>query len=326
MKKNHIYSILLLALLSLSLVSCIRDDRDDCGLKVRFVYDKNMLGVDAFAVSASEVNLWVFDNAGNLVLHQFQSSDLDKGMSIEAGKLAPGSYKFVAWAQNREHSAQSADFAIPALAVGDNYGKLCGELQTSGGKFAAPLNAAFVGVADAEVVQRENDDFVVNLRKITNKVRVILMPNRPVVDLKSDNYDITIADCNARLEYDASNTAKIPVVYSPYSQRLESADSRSDDAVVDKAVVADFDLSRLFVDDNARLSVKNVSSGTGMLDINLAWLLTLQGIGENKWGAQEYLDRQDYFSLTFFFDGDTWMQNRIVVNGWVLSLSGIELD
>ena len=65
------------------------------------------------------------------------------------------------------------------------------------------------------------------------------------------------------------------------------------------------------------------------MNLNLAWFLSLQAIGEHRaeWSDQEYLDRQDEFAMTFFIDADqgTWMQTHFVVNGWVLSLEDVEL-
>lgn len=55
--------------------------------------------------------------------------------------------------------------------------------------------------------------------------------------------------------------------------------------------------------------------------------LSLQGIGEHRteWSNQEYLDRQDYYNLNFFVQGNVFMMSKIVVNGWVISLNDVHL-
>lgn len=55
--------------------------------------------------------------------------------------------------------------------------------------------------------------------------------------------------------------------------------------------------------------------------------LSLQGIGQHRteWSNQEYLDRQDYYNLNFFVQGNVFMMSKIVVNGWVVSLSDMHL-
>ena len=79
-------------------------------------------------------------------------------------------------------------------------------------------------------------------------------------------------------------------------------------------MTADFNTSRILDGSNARLVVRNASSGREILNINLPWT------------NQEYLDRQDEYSMTFFIDGATWMETKIVVNGWVLSLQDIDFS
>ena len=93
--------------------------------------------------------------------------------------------------------------------------------------------------------------------------------------------------------------------------------------------MTELNTSRLIYDDEPRLIIRDTRGGQEMLNINLTWLLSLKAIGEHRadWSDQEYLDRQDEYAMTFFIDADngTWMQNRILVNGWVLSLEEIEL-
>lgn len=37
------------------------------------------------------------------------------------------------------------------------------------------------------------------------------------------------------------------------------------------------------------------------------------------WSLQEYLDRQDEYVITLFFDNDKWMDVTIIINGWVVN-------
>ena len=94
-----------------------------------------------------------------------------------------------------------------------------------------------------------------------------------------------------------------------------------------RAVVADLNTSRLLGDASPRLIITDKKKGKVLLNLNLTWFLSLQGIGEHRaeWSDQEYLDRQDYYNLTFFVQGDVFMTGKIVVNGWVVSLNDVHL-
>ncbi len=190
------------------------------------------------------------------------------------------------------------------------------------------LNSLLNGVLQAEV-SGANRHLTIEMMKCTNALRVILMPARAGKTLVSEEYDIHIEGRNGWLSYDASTYQADPVIYYPYDQKLEKREAGNDGgSEIDNAVVADINTSRILYGSNPRLVIKNTSLDKDVLNIDLAWFLTLQAIGEHKgeWSNQEYLDRQDEYAMTFFIDNSTWMTTRVIVNGWVLSLEDTELD
>ena len=65
-----------------------------------------------------------------------------------------------------------------------------------------------------------------------------------------------------------------------------------------------------------------------VFDHSLPWFLALCGERQGKgWDAQEYLDRQDHYILTFYVPDkrDYTLDAKVKVNGWVLNLQNTDL-
>ncbi|MDE5807422.1 MAG: FimB/Mfa2 family fimbrial subunit, partial [Muribaculaceae bacterium] len=66
-----------IALVSLSSCGMMTEEEPDCNpyYKVRFIFEKNMLFIDAFRTQVGEVDLYAFDSAGNLVWKGHEEGD-----------------------------------------------------------------------------------------------------------------------------------------------------------------------------------------------------------------------------------------------------------
>ena len=349
MKTSNAIKSLLLVLfawsMALAMSSCIYDDLSKCGLTVRFAHTYNMKEADAFAEEADWVKLWVFDAQQKLVTVIEQSGGFGNGaVDMPVSQLPAGDYTFVAWAgssasanaradasgvNQKRANLEHADFDFPTLKVGDDIEMLTARLQRDAqGVNASKIHALLNGVVKASITGVKQQ-VVLDMKKCTNTLRVVLMPTSSQEKLKVDDFEFYIEGKNGWLAYDAEPYQKDELVYRPYYQELseDKAEGPQGEAVVDQAIVAQLNTSRIMANSNPRLVIRNRQSQREVLNINLAWFLSLQAIGEHRaeWSDQEYLDRQDEFAITFFTNGSTWMQTHIIVNGWVLSLQDIEL-
>lgn len=306
--------------------SCVYDDQSDCTLDLRFRYVYNMQNADGFSHEADEVEVYVFDSDKHLVGKYHTDVAKDKECVMHLPLPAPGKYTFVAWARGNKVSGDEAFFKMPASGDGTTIESLSARLQRSSDRANHKLNSLLNGTLETEV-SGANRHHTIDMMKCTNAIRVVMMPSKPGKMLASEDFDIHIEGNNAWLAYDASTYQADPVSYYPYYQKLEMKEGPAVDGEINNAVVADLNTSRIMYGTNPRLIIHNNKTNKKLLDIDLAWFLTLQAIGEHKgeWSNQEYLDRQDEYAMTFFFDGDVWMRARIVVNGWVLSLEETEL-
>lgn len=325
----------------LTATSCIKEDRDGCtteepipveesSVTLQFRYTYNVTGGDAFGREADRVQVWIFDENGIfLSQRQEEGAHIDNGFTMDMSELQPGSYTFVAWAQETDSKEDLANFTFPSLTEGaSTLTDLHARLNREENICRTELNGLLCGTTEAEVTGGE-DIFTVDMMKCTNKLRIVLMPYRAGQHLYAEDYHFVIDGHNGWLDYKGDTYQEDPLAYEPYLQELsEASDDEVEEGEINHAVIAELNTSRMMYDQNPRLRILNNDTGETLLDLNLTWFLSLQAIGEHRseWSDQEYLDRQDEFAMTFFVDGDTFLMNRIIVNDWVLSLENVDLE
>lgn len=331
---TRIYGLLLCLCAAAAQVfsSCIREDLSECGVLVKFRYTHNMLGADAFCQEADWVRLWIFDSHKRLVCEYMEDvTQVENGdFSIRIPFLSAGDYTFVAWAGSNDFEGAPAYFEFPDLQPGDPMTELTARLpRTDEGHHCYPLNSLLNGKADTGITG-ELQTVTMKMMKCTKDIRIILMPLQDDREMTAEDFLLHIEDINGTLAHDASIFGTDSVIYRAWRKEVSvSPDSSSKAFTINSAMIADMSTSRLVQENEPRMIITDTESGNRVMDIDLTWILTLQAIGERhqNWSDQEYLDRQDTYSVTFFIDMDTrtWAQTRIIINGWVISLEEIEL-
>ncbi len=323
---KHIIGILFLFVIAV-MSSCVYDDQSDCTLDLKFRYVYNMQNADGFTHEADEVEVYVFDSNKHFVGKYSTPVGDGETCTMQLPLLKSGKYTFVAWAYSKKEQDDLANFKIQEQENITSMEALSARLQRVGDKADHRLNSWLNGTLEAEV-SGSNRHLTIDMMKCTNAIRVILMPAIAGKTLDSNDYDIHIDGRNGWLAYDASPYQSDPLTYYPYYQNLEKSNNQNNAAEIDNAVVADLNTSRIMYGSNPRLVVRNSKMDKELLNIDLAWFLSLQAIGEHKseWSNQEYLDRQDEYAMTFFIDNEVWLRTRIIVNGWALSLEETKLQ
>jgi hypothetical protein len=71
------------------------------------------------------------------------------------------------------------------------------------------------------------------------------------------------------------------------------------------------------------LTIWNKEENKKVLSIPIAdYALFVKGYYNSQMSAQEYLDRQDEYNMTFFLDEDgSWLSSSIIVNSWTVVLN-----
>ncbi len=323
---KHIIGFLFLFVIAV-MSSCVYDDRSDCTLDLKFRYVYNMQNADGFTHEADEVQVYVFDSDKHFVGKYSTPVGDGETCTMQLPLLKSGKYTFVAWAYSKKEQGELANFKIQKQEDITSMEELSARIQRVDNKANHRLNSWLNGTLEAEV-SGKNRHLTIDMMKCTNAIRVILMPAQANKTLDSNDYDIHIEGKTGWLAYDAAPYQPDSLTYYPYYQSLEKSGNDNKAAEINNAVVADLNTSRIMYGSNPRLVVRNSRLNKEVLNIDLAWFLSLQAIGEHKdeWSNQEYLDRQDEYAMTFFIDNDVWMRARILVNGWALSLESTKLE
>lgn len=339
MNRNNIkkyQSILLALFVAVGLSSCIDEKIEDCGSKVNvlFDYSYNMLSINALEEQADRLTLYVFDASGKLVQQRESSGkNLNHNYSEVFPNLDLGKYTFVAWAKSSNLTNSKSDFLIPELVVGKStIDELSYYVKRESGIQNTELNNFLVGYQEVDVFEKNgNISTTISLKKVNKKFRVVLMPYTGGTELDVKDFDFKIIDNigNGHVNYDYSLLADESITYQPYYAANVSPDPSEnlDETEVDKAAVVEINTSRIVDINKAKLLItKNGSEEEVLMNVNLSWFLSLTEMESHKnWSLQEYLDRQDEYAITLFFNGTTWMDATIIINGWVINNIGIDM-
>lgn len=328
-------TLLVALVIALSSSSCkegfIYEGEGDCGTyyNIEFKYDYNMKRADAFAQEIKSVALYVFDSENRLV-EAIIESDAEKlradGFAIPL-ELESGKYELVAWAGllNEESFDLLADVEIGKTKREDLQVAL---KTTAEAVVDSDLKPLYHGAMTLDYTSEPGTyTETMSLVKDTNVVRVMLQQMTDGLVADKFRYEIT-AD-NGLIDWDNTVIPNKMLTYKPWSVTSGTADvapeygtnsTRADEVSV---VVAEFTTSRLIDGESPVLTIYNIEENEVVLSIPVAdYALLVKGNYNAEMSNQEYLDRQDEYSMTFFLDEDgDWLSASIIVNSWRVILN-----
>lgn len=340
-----------------SLSSCIKEDWDDCPVRpeykqkvsLKFEYTYNIKDADAFAAEVKNLNVYVFDENGKYFDTYVESSNqFDTGHSMDISDLREGKYSFVCLARDRTLTSRAdgedeMEFSFSSLTPGVS---TIDDLTEKMGNEVNNKNFAALYTAQSDLVEiKDNEETVVNtlsLMKCTKNYRIVLLPyDNNQAGFIPENFDVRINGSAGWLDHEGNKVKNEAITYLPYNQKLVTnggEETEVEGKPIDKALVYDLSSSRMFERkddsskdyanqdqefDDKRIVITDKRSGKVIFDHSLPWFLALCGERSDKgWDDQEYLDRQDHYTLTFYVpDGrDYNLDAKFKVNGWVINL------
>lgn len=325
---------LLLCLATIACSGLVYDGEGDCSItyRVKFRYDWNMKFADAFAHEVESVTLYLLDENGQVVWQRTEAGEAlaaeDYAMIVDA---QPGTYDLLAWCG----STDKASFAIPDASVRDGLTCTMRREHDADGAFVRDdLDRLYHGYLARQVFGDTEGvyTYTMPLMKDTNNVRVVLQHLSGEM-LDKELFAFTITDDNGKMDWDNSLLDDERIEYRAWHVDAGQAefdyDPSSRAASTFTAVVAELTVPRLTIENRstARLAVRNTESGKTVLSIRLIdALLLVKGYYNREMSDQEYLDRQDDYSLIFFIDeGYRWSDANIYINSWKVVYKDIEL-
>lgn len=319
-KVSHALLILILATLS---ACSIYDDTSECysGFRVRYMYDYNMKFADAFTNEVNQITLFVFDDKGNFITSKTESgTELKKKNYFMELDIPPATYHLITWAGLTGQSFRLTEPARDKPSLAQFKVTLNDKSKTSD----SSLQPLWHGEIEKVVVGTKYEEVTIPLVKDTKRIRVVLQQinGLPVTD---SDFRFEITDDNSLMNYDNSIIPNGNITYAPYA----TGHSTVGDIQPATAVFAELHTGRLMTDSKARLKIFRNSDNSEIIDIPLIDYLLLTEMEGHKriLTEQEYLDRQDEYSLVFFLDDNlAWMKVQIIVNGWTVRFNNGSLE
>lgn len=309
-------------------------DDSDCVASynlVKFTYDYNLKFADAFNSEVKRITLLAINTRTGQLAKRIQMSkeQLLPGNEL-ALELEPGGYDLIVWGGSYDNHYAIAEGKINESVSDDFHCRLKLDADGESSDDIAHLYHALVHVNLPYASSSKPNNITVNLTKDTNTVRVVLqhLSGEPV---DADKFEFVITDGNSWLNFDNSLRDNTRFIYRPHYTFSGTVDVNTDPIDPDTgnpvnkssraalgASLAEFTISRLFTDNEPILSVRNIATGKNVLSVNINdYALLVRGITHSKMDAQEYLDRQDEYNMTFFLDqSGSWLSNVVIINNW----------
>lgn len=355
---THLFAALatLFALTTLlsSCDSVIYDDEGDCSVSYRlhFKYDYNMKFADAFAHEVKAVHVYAFNEDSVLVWEQTEESSAlaadDYAMTLS---LPAGKYHLIAWCSgdntaagttatkaisSRQHSFTTPDLTVGTSRMTDltcrlNRKTSTADAETEGKAYVdEDLTSLYHGQLTVELPTNADGgtyDYTMSLTKDTNHLRVILQHlSGKAVDVSQ--FTFTLEDENGLMNYDNALLPDDSITYRTWNTESGEAGVESSDGTQTSVgvAIADLTTARLIDGHKMYLTIRNAKGDVVVRVPFIDYALLVKGYYNHAMSNQEYLDRQDEYSMTFFLDeSDNWLSASVLINAWRVVFSNHEL-
>jgi len=312
----------------------IYDYEGDCDptYRLAFRYDMNMEKVDEFAGNVESVSVYAFGEDGKLAWQGTEEGEAlgEEGYSM-ALPLRSGKYRLVAWCG----LSGDGTHAVPEMEVGastlsDLRCSLVRRHDAEGGAYiGSDLSPLYHGLLDAELPADEDGGrhtVTMPLTKDTHWFRVMLQ-NLSGEAMDPSDFSFTIEADNGLMAYDNSLLEDEVISYRAWNVESWSAAMEDETKTQSGTLLADVSTGRMVPGRKVSLVVRG-GDGDTVLSIPLIdYALLIKGHYDKSMTDQEYLDRQDGYSMTFFLDEDgSWAASSILINSWRVVLSQEDIE
>lgn len=334
---------------AMSLTSCsMMSEKDpDCvtEYKAKFVFKMHLHRGDEFSTQVDEVNLYVFDQAGELVWtgHEEGEALKQEGYMMDL-PLPPGKYNFIAWCGQKHPDAAKFEFAYgDGVTAMDRFVKRLPRRYDGDVAYSqTDLEDLYHGMVESVELPADYGTHVVTieLTKDTNSIKIMLVHLNGET-ISSEDFDVKITDASGSpdfinasglLGHDNAILSDEPIEYRSWVYHQGVADivppttetdnqSRAVTAMPMHCFTAEMTTSRLQRCNNPMLIVTRKSDGEKIIN-NLPILdffLMMRREHYSSMKDDEFLDRQDEYTMTFFLNEDqSWYKAVIDILSWRL--------
>ena len=321
-KRPHRYCALkqicfILCILLFTSCTWVKDENDDCpyGFWLNLHYTYNILDVEAAPEYISEVTVYVYDADGNYV------SRFDVPQSVlKANKhrvriegLPEGDYQFVVWSGlgNNAYAVSGDRSTMDQFSL---------SLAQSGSMVSSNLPDLYYG--NLQIVHFD-DSYVVHdvyMMKNTNQLSCLVVTMSDDTTVSPDDYDMRVVSANGVMDARNRLISDNMMTYEPFIRNAVTFD----DAEYGELNGVNFSIStlRLMEDRDCRLILERKGTGDTICNISFPEYIGMIGTLYTNLGrqlsVQEYLDRQDFYTIVFYLSSDLNQLVQLQVNSWRL--------
>lgn len=344
----------------------MEDELPPCpqGLDLRFKYDYNLERADMFPDQVGAVCVYLYDNDG-LFLQRKDVNNTETDTPIRDRDFCihfdvePGNYRCyaVAWQRNPQEPVAAPE-ARYILDEPQRHDELIGDFAITLGHtpmgaedasvehHGLPLDTLWTGRSEEPltVVRDEKRSYTIPVRRQTKQIAVTLrdIDNPDLMDV--DQFEFSITDRNARIDWQDNVSQTTALTYTPYvtfnttDKPVAPAGKAGEEGegsapIQGRTAHADFMTFRLIDHESALddgvLSIRNCETGKEVIRVNLPDMLA-NGAGASdyhRYSRQEFLDRCYDYHLSFYLKGDRWVyaELRISTLSWAIRIQNEEL-
>lgn len=314
----------------------IFEGEGDCGIyyRIRFKYDYNIKYADAFANEVNSIALYIFDE-NDVLVNEITTTDkqaLSSGTFEIPLELEPGKYTLLAWGglMNEESFDMLAETTVGVTKLQELQVKMHRQHNANGeANVSDDLLPLFHGTMPLEVSDIPGTyNETMSLMKNTNVVR-ILLHEMSGHNVDADKFIFEIRDSNGLYDWDNTLLNDEMITYSPWRQSTGSAEMEDYTRAITtvNVALAELTIGRMMAGESPVLHIKNRETGEDVFRIPVAdYALLVKGHYRENMSDQEYLDRQDEYTMTFFLDEGEWVSSFIYINSWRVVLNDTGLN
>lgn len=316
----------LLALLSAGLSSCnsIREDLPSCPRQLQFTYTYNMKFADAFAhemtnqQKAKQMELYVYDKEGRFLSSRTMAGDDLTANSLPLD-LAPGSYRLMAWGGLNE-----TDYSWSTPQPGDLIDNWEMAVKSdSAHTISRELSGLFHGQKELTLPLKEEGEgnILFPLVKNTNKLRLVLIDTNSGTALDPAAFKVAATTVVGNLDASNAPLTSDTFTWQPYYTGTGEVKD-PDGKVVYSAAIYELNTLRLLDSTATSLRITQQGETAPFLNVDLTGFLLLTRMESHDISAQEYLDRQDEYTILVYLDMRSGKAHylEIIVNDWTIRL------
>lgn len=295
----------------------MEDDVDNCpyGFWLNLHYTYNILDVEAAPEYISEVTVYVYDADGNYVsrLDMPQSVLKTNGHRVRVEGLPEGDYQFIVWS-----GIGNGTYAVSGDRGALNQFRL--SLAQPELKVTSCLPDLYYGRLQTVHFDDSYVSHDVYMMKNTNQLACLVVPMSDDATLSPDDYDMKVVSANSVMDAHNMLVSDNEMTYEPFVRNSVTFE----DIEYGELNGVSFNIStlRLMEDNDCRLILEKKDSGEAIFNISFPEYIGMIGTLYTNLGreltVQEYLDRQDFYTIVFFLSSDLNQLVQLQVNSWRL--------